>query len=81
MSSPDAPEFMKAMELEIEQLESMQAWEEVPRQKAIDEGRKIFDSVWAFKRKRYPDGSVNKLKARLCERGDQQEEGVHFFDT
>jgi hypothetical protein len=81
MTGPDAQGFVKAMELELEQLESMNAWDIVPRQKAIDEDKRIFDSVWAFKRKRYPDGMVKKLKARLCVRGDQQEEGVDFFET
>jgi hypothetical protein len=81
MSGPDAPGFTTAMEMELDQLESMEAWDVVPRQKAIDENKKIFDSVWAFRRKRYPDGSVKKLKARLCVRGDQQEEGVDFFET
>jgi hypothetical protein len=45
------------------------------------EGANILDSTWAFKRKRFPDGRVRKLKARFCVRGDQQIEGVDFFDT
>ena len=81
MSSPDATGFREAMRLEFEQLTSMKAWKVVSRQKAVDEKKKIFDSVWAFKRKRFPDGSVKKLKARLCVRGDQQEEGIDFFET
>lgn len=31
--------------------------------------------------KRFPDGLIRKLKARFCVRGDQQIEGVDFFDT
>ena len=31
--------------------------------------------------KRYPDGVVKKFKARFCARGDQQLEGVDFFET
>ena len=81
MASPDAEGFREAMQLEIDQLQSMQAWIVVPRQKAIDMNKKVIDSVWAFKRKRYPDGLVKKLKARLCIRGDQQKEGVDYFDT
>ena len=50
-------------------------------QVAIDKKKRIFDVTWAFKRKRYPDGSVKKLKARLCFRGDQQVEGVDFDDV
>ena len=41
----------------------------------------VIDSTWAFKLKRYPDGLVKKFKARFCARGDQQIEGVDFFET
>ena len=30
--------------------------------------------------KRYPDGRVNKFKARFCARGDKQIEGVDYFE-
>ena len=81
MSLPDREGFIAAMHLELEQLESMNAWIVVPREKAIATGRKILGSTWVFKRKRYPDGSVKKLKARLVARGDQQIEGVDYFDS
>jgi hypothetical protein len=41
----------------------------------------VVSSVWAFKRKRYPDGSIRKLKARICARGFEQVEGVDYFET
>ena len=41
----------------------------------------VLPSTWAFKCKRYPDGSIRKLKARFCARGDKQIEGVDYFDT
>ena len=41
----------------------------------------VLPSTWAFKCKRYPDGSVRKLKARFCVRGDKQKEGIDFFET
>ena len=31
--------------------------------------------------KRYPDGTAKKLEARFCARGDQQLEGIDFFET
>jgi hypothetical protein len=37
-------------------------------------------AVWSFKRKRAPDGTVTKHKARLCAHGGMQVEGVHFWD-
>jgi hypothetical protein len=41
----------------------------------------VVSSVWAFKRKRYPDGSTRKLKARICARGFEQTEGLDYFET
>ena len=70
MASPDQEGFLQAMHKEIEQLEGLQAWNVVPRSKAIEAGRKVISSTWVFKRKRYPDGSLKKLKARICVRGD-----------
>jgi hypothetical protein len=29
----------------------------------------------------YPDGLIKKFKARFCARGDQQLEGINFFET
>ena len=37
--------------------------------------------IWSFKRKRSPDGSLNRHKARLCCHGDQQQWGVNYWDT
>ena len=77
MNGPDAEGYWEAMEQEISTLVSMDAWEEVP----VNKNYNILDSTWAFKCKRYPDGRVKKLKARFCVRGDQQVEGVDFFET
>jgi hypothetical protein len=41
----------------------------------------VIDFTWAFKCKRYPDGLIKKFKARFCVRGDQQLEGIDFFET
>ena len=46
-----------------------------------DDDMNVIDSIWAFKLKRYPDGVVKKFKARFCARGDQQLEGIDFFET
>ena len=81
MEGPDREGFLEAMYLEMDQLEGMEAWVVVPRSKALKENRNIFATTWAFRRKRFPDGSVKKLKARLCARGDQQIGGVDYFET
>jgi hypothetical protein len=41
----------------------------------------VVSSVWAFKRKGYPNGSIRKLKARICARGFEQIEGANYFET
>ena len=44
------------------------------------EDMNVIDSIWAFKLKRFPDGMIKKFKARFSARGDQQLEGVDFFE-
>jgi len=77
MNSPDAAGFMKAMETELNTLIEMEAFIVVDKEKWMN----VVSSVWAFKRKRYPDGSIRKLKARICARGFEQIEGVDYFET
>ena len=38
-------------------------------------------SIWSFKRKRYPDGTLNKHKARLCAHGGMQTWGTNYWET
>ena len=73
----DWPGFRDAMKIEIDALQKMSTWTLVKR----DLSKNILQGTWAFKRKRYPDGRVRKLKARFCVRGDQQIEGVDFFES
>jgi len=72
-----AEEFWEACKTEIATLEGMNAWEVVDRTPEMN----VIASTWAFKIKRFPDGLIKKFKARFCARGDQQIEGVDFFET
>ena len=38
-------------------------------------------AIWSFKRKRRPDGTIIKYKARLCAHGGMQEYGINYWDT
>jgi hypothetical protein len=58
-------------------LESIEAWDEVE----WEEDMNFINFTWAFKCKQYPDGLIKKFKARFCVRGDQQLEGIDFFET
>ena len=42
---------------------------------------KAVSAIWSFKRKRLPDWSISRYKARVCPHGGQQVEGVNFLDT
>ena len=69
-------EYWKAMKLEIATLKAIDAWSVIDRL-----GHHVIASTWAFKCKRYPDGLIKKFKARFCARGNQQLEGIDFFET
>ena len=77
-NGPFQEEFWTAMETELKTLEDdMHSWELVPRTSDMH----VLSSTWAFKIKRFPDGLIKKFKARFCVRGDQQKEGVDYFET
>ena len=65
------------MEIELQTLISMDTFIVIDREPWM----KVISSVWAFKVKRFPDGSVRKLKARFCARGYEQVEGQDYFKT
>ena len=44
-------------------------------------GENILQSLWTFKKKVYPDGSLNKYKARFYVSGDQQIGGVNVLEN
>ena len=71
-----ADEYWDAAVSEIENLESMKAWEFVDREDDMNAIR----LTWAFKLKCYPYGLIKKFKARFCARGDMQLEGIDFFE-
>ena len=81
MTGDDREGFTEAMGNEVRELEGKHTWDLEKRSTMEAKGRKALPSTWAFRRKRYPDGSIRKLKARLCVRGDKQIEGVDFFET
>jgi hypothetical protein len=77
MNGPHREGFLQAMAIELKTLTDMACWEVVPRVP----GSNVLPSTWAFKLKRYPDGSLSKYKARFCAGGHRQIEGVDFFET
>jgi hypothetical protein len=55
----------------------LEAWDVIDREPWMN----ILPGTWAFKYKQFPDGTIRKLKARLCGCGYRQHEYMDFFDT
>ena len=78
MNGPFKEGYWDACVKELHTLEKLKdAWEIVDR----EEWMNALPSTWAFKCKRFPDGSMRKLKARFCAGGHRQVEGIDFFET
>jgi hypothetical protein len=75
---PESQLWKEAMNKELQQLHDKGTYEIVA--KATIEG-KIIPTTWVFKRKRLPDGTIYKYKARLCIRGDLQAPQLDRNDT
>jgi hypothetical protein len=78
MNGPQKEGYWQAMMTEIRTLtEKMHAWDIVNRESWMN----VIPSTWAFHCKIYPDGILKKTKAIFCARGDQQLEGLDYFET
>jgi hypothetical protein len=63
INGPDQSGYWKAMESELATLKhDKDSWDIVNREDFMS----VLPSTWAFKCKRFPDGSIRKLKARFC---------------
>jgi hypothetical protein len=66
MNGPDQSGYWKAMESKLKTLEhNKDSWDVVDKEDFMN----VLPSTWAFKCKRFPDGTVCKLKARFCVQG------------
>jgi hypothetical protein len=80
MRQDDRADFIKAMIKEVEDHEGRDHWELVLCS-TIPKGIKTIHAIWSFKRKRFPDGTLNKHKARLCAHGGMQQWGENYWET
>ena len=69
-------EWIKAANKEIQDLAKRGIWIEVDQS---DAKTRILPGTWVFRRKRRPDGTIKKYKARYCVRGDLQEGSFETF--
>jgi Reverse transcriptase (RNA-dependent DNA polymerase). len=76
MVDGDKEKWIEAAEIKIRSLESKNTWIEVPKSSSKS---RILPGTWVFHRKRYPDGSIRKYKARYCVRGDLHDQVTDTF--
>ena len=77
MHQEDMPKFVEAMQKEVVDHNEREHWDLIPRSE-MPAGMKTILAVWSFKRKRLPDGTITKWKARLCCHGGMQQWGVNY---
>ena len=80
LQQDDRNQFVEAMTKEIGDHMKRKHWEIVLRSQ-MPRGIKPIMAIWYFKRKRYPDGTLNKHKAILCAHGGQQQWGINYWET
>jgi len=78
--APDREKFEEDMQREIKDLLASQSITIVPRS-SMPKDSKAVPAIWSFRRKRAPDWSILKWKARLCPHGGKQVEGINFWAT
>ena len=77
ISSQDSAFWKEAINDEMDSIMGNNTWvlEDLPS------GCKPLGCKWIFTRKRRPDGSIVKFKARLVIQGFRKKHGVDYFDT
>ena len=76
MNGPNAKGYKEACKKEYDTLEAMGVWEVVTRKPWMN----VLPCIWALKRKLYPDGTVKKLKGRICSGGHRQKRDVDYHN-
>ncbi len=80
LRDPDRPLFETDMCREVSDLLRL-GTVEITLRSCVPLGLKILPAIWSFRRKRAPDWSILKHKARVCPHGGHQVEGEHFWET
>ena len=77
MATPEAEQWVEAMETEYAALERNDVFDVVPRPAR----QPVMGSRWTYKVKANADGSVDKFKARFVGKGFMQRYGVNYTET
>jgi hypothetical protein len=81
LPEPEKSQWLEAMNAELTQLMEKNCFEVFDRSDIMQKGFEIVKSTWVLRRKRFPDGQLNKLKARFCVRGDMQVTNISASTT
>ena len=73
----DWPEWQKAIQVELDQLERMKTW----KLTKLPPGRTAIGNKWVLVRKYNKNGTLEKYKARLVAKGYSQIPGMDFTET
>jgi hypothetical protein len=73
----DTNKFIEAQRPEIEGVMDANTFEFIPKTNLTAKTRYL-DLTWTYRRKRHPDGSLNKYKTRLCVNGSRQIQGIDY---
>ena len=76
-NNPNSPEWIAAINAELDSLQEHGTWEYVPRPK----DKPIVSCKWVWHVKVKSNGSVERFKARLVARGFTQTHGVDYNET
>jgi hypothetical protein len=79
MKSDLAEEWAEAIRKELQGMIDFGVWEVVPRTEM--RGHRPISTVYVFKAKPNADGTLERLKARICARGFLQKYGTDFLQT
>lgn len=80
LSAPDAKEFLKAEDKELDGLASADTYDIVDISE-VPKDAKLITSRFVYKRKIGYDSKVKTYKARLVAQGFQQQEGIDYAET
>ncbi len=77
LQEDDQKQFFEAMEVKLADNKFQNHWTLMERND-LPLGTKRIMAIWSFKRKQFPDRTLNKHKARLCAHGGQQTWGQDY---
>ena len=80
LRAEDSHEFVSVQREEIRGLQGARVFA-YKKRSSLPEGASILNSIWSYRRKRRPDGTLLKMKSRICADGSMQEQGRDFTES